>query len=156
MPAIDVGPGAANYVDSVESGYTCIDLENPANHRGKITTISLWFATNGSDVKAGTFYGTSPDMTSRDSETIGSVTAGSKQDFSGLDCTVEEGDYVGVYWSSGYIERATSGHSGFLYKAGDQFGAGEQTYTAASADDCIGIYGTGTTVGMRNFAAFIG
>jgi hypothetical protein len=139
---IDIGPGAINRSLQASPGDTYIDLANPANDTGTLDTFELWFVNAGIGVKAGTFYGSGSSYTSRDCESIGSVAAGSKQTFSGLDCDVESGDYAGIYYTSGTIERDTSGGEGVKYKTGDQFGTGTQTYFEY-ADDAISIYGTG-------------
>jgi hypothetical protein len=152
VAAIDVGPGAADYDNDAGNGYTNIDLENHANDAGAITSFELFLTISSTTMKAGTFSGTAPDFTSRDVETIGSVTAGSKQTFSGLDCDVESGDYAGCYFNDGAIEMNTSGHTDVYRKSGDQFGAGQQTYTQLGSTYCIGIYGTGATAGWANIA----
>ncbi len=143
--AILIGPGAINRVTVATTAYTLIGLDNPANATGKITSFELWFNTNATGVKVGTFYGSGTDYTSRDVETVGNVTSGSKQTFSGLDCDVETGDFAGVYPATGEIEwDNTLELAGARHKIGDQFGAGQQTYTVAAAM-APSIYGTGET-----------
>ena len=145
MAVIDVGPGAIDRASAGSGLKTIIDLANPANDTGKIDTFEIWCAIDSTGVKMGTFYGSGTDYTSRDVETIGDVTGGSKQTFSGLDCDVSTGDYAGLYWvGTSSLELDSSGGSGFYYKAGDQFGTGQQTYTLA-ASYAVSIYGTGTT-----------
>ena len=144
MAVIDVGPGATDRLSSSAVSSTRIDLANPANDTGSLDTIELWFLITGAGVKCGTFSGSSTKYTSRDYEAIGDVTSGSKQSFSGLDCDVEAGDYLGVCGTSGNIDGYVTGGSGVYYKAGDQFGAGEQTYVL-SANYVISLYATGTT-----------
>lgn len=142
--AIDIGPGAVDRSNTGWAEYTVIDLANPANDTGSLDTFELWFNSTGSGVKVGTFYGSSTDYTSRDVETIGDVTSGSKQTFTGKDCSVTSGDFVGVYAAGGNIEWVELGGSGIYQKYGDQFGAGLQTYELY-ADDAISIYGSGET-----------
>lgn len=143
--AIDIGAGAANYENDLSSGYTLIDLTNPANESGALDIIEIWTATNGTGVKVGTFYGSGTSYTNRDYETLGSVASGSKHTFTGLSCSVQTGDFLGVYLGSGTAESSNSGGSGFYYKSGDQFGAGSQTYGAGGSATRIAIYGTGET-----------
>lgn len=148
MAVIDIGPGAVDRATTGYTGYTVIDLANPADGTGKIDTFKLWFAgaSDAEGVKAGTMQNTGGDnFTPRDYEVIGDVTRGSEQTFSGLDCSVVTGDYAGAYWSVGTIEMDTAGGSGNYRKSGDQWGAGEQDYGALQADRAISIYGTGTT-----------
>ena len=79
--AIDIGGGAIDRNGTVSSaGYTDIDMANPANADGEITSVSFWFNTQASGVRVGTYYllyGTT--FKCRDSAIIGTVTAGSKQ-----------------------------------------------------------------------------
>jgi len=139
---IDIGPGAIGRGNAWTVASTLIDLTNPANDTGKLDTFELWFAVSSTGVKAGTFYGSGTSYTNRDGETIGAVTAGSKQTFSGLDCDVESGDFAGVYQGTGRIELDLTGGSGMKRKDGDQFGTGAQTYTSYAVY-IISIYGTG-------------
>ena len=142
MAIIDIGGGATNRAAAQPFGSTFVDGNNTANATGTLTSCQIWFNTAGSGVKIGTFYGTPPNFTSRDVETIGNVTAGSAQEFTGLSIDVQVGDYLGIYWSGGNIEYDTSGYSGVWYKAGDQFGAGSQAYSALAGDG-LSIYAEG-------------
>ena len=147
MTVIDIGPGATDRASAwLFNSRTSIDLANPANAAGHITSVELYCVTaDGANVKVGTFSGAGTDYTYRASATIGSVTKGSKQTFSGLEFDVESGDFLGAYGTAGYLEAATSGGSGVYYKSGDHMSAeGAQTYTAA-ANYVISIYGTGAT-----------
>ncbi len=142
---IDVGPGATDRDTYLSVASTDIDEANPANDSGVLDTFELWFNADATGVKAGTFYGSGVSWTSRDVEVIGNVTSGSKQTFSGLDCDVETDDLAGVYFATGQLELDGSGGTGILYKAGDQFGAGAQTYTEYSGY-VISIYGSGAGI----------
>jgi len=146
---IDVGPGADYGSGYQGTNETCVDSHNAANDTGALDYFELYYtsdAGNASDVKVGTFSGTAPDFTSRDSESIGTVTAGSKQTFSGKDCDVTTGDFIGEYHNDGGITNRSGVADGEAYKkAGDQFGAGQQTYSSIGAEKAIGIYGTGET-----------
>jgi len=151
---IDIGYAAVDGTGSMGFDFTVFTLDNPANATGALDTIEIWAETTMGGTKAGTFYGSGTDYTSRDVETIGTVTAGSKQTFTGLNCNVETGDYIGIYYSSGRIERFTTTGAGICYIAGDQFGTGQQTYFSFDGD-AISLYGTGETlaVGLENKSA---
>ena len=101
MGAIDIGAAAIDRPSSQPNDKTYIALANPANDTGNIASFELWFVTNASGVIVGTAYGSGGDYTTRDHETIGSVTSGSKQTFSGLDCDVTTGDYAAIYYAAG-------------------------------------------------------
>lgn len=71
--AIDIGPGAIDRAAFASVG-TIIDLANPANKSGIITSVDFWFSGGGTGVRVGTFFlvsGTTYQC--RDSATIGSV-----------------------------------------------------------------------------------
>lgn len=145
MATIDVGPGAIDRSSSFNYGYTIIDQANPANDTGILTSFDIWGTTNISSVKMGTFYGSSTSYTCRDYETLGTVVGGSKQSYTGLDCSVTSGDFIGSYNATGILECHPSGYTGVYFKTGDQFSAGAQTYSNASGR-AISLYATGATV----------
>ena len=144
--AIDVGGGATDRSSAYASGWTRIDKNNPANATGQLTSFEVWFTTNGSGVKMGTAYytGTGTVYCCRDYETLGSVTSGSKQTFSGLGCDVTSGDYIAVYFSGGTLEFDTSG-AGIVGVTKDAFDLGNTSFIYSYADRTISLYGTGTT-----------
>ena len=146
--AIDIGSEVINRATRPSAaGYTLIFKANPANHSGKLTSFELWFDIsqgNATGVKVGTFFGSGTSYTSRDVESIGNVTAGSKQTFTGRNCLVEIGDFIGIYYATGDIEfDQDPGGANNYFKVGDQFGTGEQTY--AGFTGLASIYGTGST-----------
>ena len=151
MAAIDVGAAATDRAAAFASGYTLIGLDNPANETGTLNSIEVWAAVsmNGTN-KVATFSRDGAKFTPRDVVTIGSIADGSKQTFTEdassnpIALSVESGDYLGIYFSSGNIERDETGYSGLYYKQFDQTAAGEQTYTLA-AGDAISLYATGET-----------
>jgi len=148
MAVIDVGPGATNRATSGNSKLTWICLNNPANASGVLDTFEVW-GLNGNleGVKVGTFSQRDTNkFTSRDYESLGTVTYGSKQTFTGKNCDVVSGDYLGEYHTLYQIERDTSGGGGVYYYAADIFGAGETTCTLLSGNE-VSIYATGATGG---------
>jgi hypothetical protein len=149
MTAIDVGSDASNRDTYVGNLYTEIVIDNPANATGKITSVEIWFNTNATGVKVGTFYGSGLSYTNRSYATLGNVTSGSKQTFTGLSIDVTTGDFIGFYAATGYLEASGSGYSGVWYVSGDKFGGGAITYTL-SANQTLSLYGIGATVGWAN------
>lgn len=148
MASIDIGAGALDRSAQWGGVYTYIDLTNPANDTGTITSFEVWFWASGEDptgVVVGTFYGSSTTWTNRDYETLGSVTKGSKQTFSGLNCSVSASDIDGFYATTGSLEGDATGGSGICWKVGSQFGTGLQTGYTPLANYQQSIYGTGTT-----------
>jgi len=158
--AFDIGSAAIDRPALYWGNYTIIVVDNPADFTGKISSVDLWFAAgwSGTGVKVGTFYGSGTDYTCRDYASIGNVTAGSKQTFSGLNIEVEDGDFIGVFWASGGAIEITGDSSPGIYrKVGDQLDAGLQTYAFYSCDT-ISCFGEGEEVvaAGRSFGFIIG
>jgi hypothetical protein len=143
--AIDVGSTASNRGSSADiNGYTYITKDNPVNANGVITSVEVWANGNMTGLKVGTFFGSGTSWTNRDYETIGNVTAGSKQTFSGLSIDTQTNDLLGCVNTGGNIEIDTTGGSGHYWKQYDQFGAGTQTYTDPGyATTVFSLYATG-------------
>jgi hypothetical protein len=140
--AIDIGPGATNRASNFGFSYTVIALGNPANEAGTVTDVEIWANANMSGCKVGIFYLVSgTTYKCRSAASIGNVTAGSKQTFSGLSLAVQVGDYIGLYWSGGYVERDTDGQDGHLYVSGDKCVVDNQSSYTAQAGDAISVYG---------------
>ncbi|MBA7538423.1 hypothetical protein ES705_30698 [subsurface metagenome] len=147
MALIDIGSPATNRNVSRGSEWTIILKANPANASGKITSIEIWAANTLSNCKVATFYGTWPmSMSTRDYETIGTVTSGSKQTFSGLDRDVEAGDFIGIHYSSGAMEESSTGYDGFNYVAGDFIPCTNQPFAGGQPGRTLSLYGTGITI----------
>jgi hypothetical protein len=152
MAVIDIGAGATDRAATYSNaGYTLIDLNNTANETGTLDTFEIF--ANLSDllnVKIGTFSGSGTTYNDRDYESIGTVTNGSKQTFTGKNCDVSTGDCLGIFWDTqGRIERDTSGYGGVCYVSGDKFGWISTSYSSYS-DDAISIYATGATAAAGN------
>ena len=152
--AIDVGSGAidgGNYWNP----QTLIDTKNPANDSGTITSVEIWAMTTYdlSNCEVAIFFLVSgTNYSTRDTHTIGSVTAGSKQTFSGLSLDVQTGDYIGIYFSAGYLERNDTGVATY-YVAGDHIPCTNQTFSLISGHT-VSLYGTGTTEEEANVIFF--
>ena len=144
---IDIGDEAIDRPTSFYAGRTLITVNNPANDTGILDTVETWFNSNATGFKVGTFSGSGNSYDDRDYETIGAVTAGSKQTFSGLSIDVVTGDFIGCYFATGLIEISTGGGYTATYVAvGDKFGTGSATYSRQS-DRAISLYATGDTGG---------
>ena len=154
MGAIDIGAPAIDRSSEWSADYTLINKGNPANDTGTIDEVEI-YAVSGNDLancEVATFYKTNSTIFStHDTETIGSVTSGSKQTFSGLDMDVVTGDYLGIYYSGGKIETDFTG-DGVWGKTGDQIPCVEVTFTSF-AGSVISLYGTGETVVTEKFSS---
>ena len=158
MGAIDVGYGAVNGVGWGAGQSTLLCMNNPANDSGTLTSFSLWCGSISGDVlnaKMGTFSGSGTSWDDRDYESLGTVTVGSKQTFSGLDCDVETGDILGMYNTSALasVEYVSTGSVKTLSKSGDQFGSGAQTYGESAISQVLTFEASGETAsGWSNIA----
>ena len=148
---IDIGASAIDRATSAPADYTFISKENPANASGTITQVEIWANTNLSNCEVATFYSTGTNkFSTRDYETIDSVTSGSKKTFD-VDLAVEAGDYIGMFYSSGRMERDNSGEGYWLsIETKDKIPCTDTTFTF-TADRTISLYGTGNTssVGIK-------
>jgi hypothetical protein len=144
--SIDIGDGATDRTGNNNSTYTYVDGNNPANASGTIDTYEVWFYTAATGVVVGTGYGSSTSYTGRDYESLGSVSSGSKQTFSGLSIDVQLGDFAMFYFATGDIESVNTGGTNCYFKSGNQFGLGTQTYSTSSRK-AHSVYATGTESG---------
>ena len=131
-------------------------MTNPANESGTITTVEIWPNITIYLCEVATFYVVSGNnLSTRDTHAIGTVTAGSKQTFSDLSLDVQSGDYLGMYYSSGNMERDTSGFDGLWYLAGDNIPCTNAAFTVLTSN-AMSLYGTGTTEEEEANAIFFG
>ena len=111
---IDIGSPAIsidndNYYSST---YTKILANNPANNSGIITNIEIWSGASlplMTGLKVATFKQVSANtFTATDSCVIGSVPFFSKNIYT-VELNVLAGDYIGLYYASGYMGRLVAG-----------------------------------------------
>lgn len=136
---------------STISGRTLIDGVNPADADGTITQIELYPATDMTYVQFAIFYSTGENtFSTRDYVEIGSVAGGEKHVFtedSGenpISLSVVAGDYIGVYFSVGDIERDQTAGRYAWYAWGDNIPCTDVTCTAVS-NYTISLKGIGAT-----------
>lgn len=155
MAVIDIGSTAEDRA-TVVAPFTLIEANNPANADGKITSIEI-FAASGEDLvdcEVATFIHEGSNVFStRDSVVIGSVTGGSKQVFP-VDLDVEAGDYIGIFFSDGQIEKDNTGNL-MWFKAGDNIPCTSETFSQSSAGT-LSLYGEGGGVTHEASVTFAG
>ena len=152
MTTIDVGTNAVCSSEGNYGTYTVIGWDNPANDTGTITQAQIYYgSTDGVAVKVGTFYTGSihPKYLYRAGATIGTVTKGSWQTFTGLSFAVTTGDLSGYYSTTGNIKCDHSGSCAHgEYCAGDHMTVeAKQTYSPEGLNWRQSIYLTGTSGG---------
>lgn len=142
--AIDIGAPATDRGTAFDP-YTVINKANPANQNGTITSVEIWANINLSNCEVATFFLVSgSNYSTRDTHTIGAVTAGSKQTFSGLSIDVQSGDLLGMYYTAGKVECDSSGGSGIWYAGVDYIPCTNVTF-ASLGTWVVSLYGTGET-----------
>lgn len=158
MAAIDIGNTASDRAEyETIDNYTYVDRVNPADGTGTITTIEIWAKTSLANCEVATFYVVSGNtLSTRDTHTIGAVTSGSKQTFSGLSIAVQTGDYLGITWTLGAIEK-DSGTTNW-YKSGDNIPCTDVTFILAASPNgaTMSLHGTGATTAEEDNAIFFG
>lgn len=147
---IDVG-GAAIDGDSYANALnTLIDLTNPANLSGLITSVDVQANTNITGLRVGIFRlvsGTTYRCIT--SVAVGNVTAGSKQTFP-VSLPVQAGDFIGCYFAVGRIEASDGIGSGLLYKAGEYIDPGDSAAYTLLAGATQSLYGQGIVRGWSS------
>lgn len=145
MALIDIGNPAVDWDSQCVSGYTYILCDNPANASGKITQIELWAATELTNCEVATFYVVSGNnLSTRDSQNIGTIPAGSKQTRT-VDLTVVAGDYIG-FTAVGNLGRMDSGGHDYWYRSSDTIPCTNQLFTFHETNRKLSLYGTGSSV----------
>jgi len=143
---IYIGAPAINR-GTVFTQYTTIN-NNPANESGIINSVEIWSDTDLANCEVATFYRPDPsgfpnNFTTRDTYYIGVVLDDAKRTFS-VDLDVEAGDYIGIYYTTGTIERDNKGCDGMWAKSGDYIPCTNINFYNY-ATSAISLYGTGTT-----------
>lgn len=152
---IDIGPGAVvQSYDSLTSTY--VDKNNPANASGIIDTFQVYPAyADMTGIQCATCYVVSGDnlSTTDYDDTIGTAAPGGTRTFTGLSIDVTIGDYLGIYFVSGYICRTATGFGdGYWYQSGDNIPCTNTGFVAGTTRK-FSIYGTGTETAAGGVSA---
>lgn len=155
---IDIGMPAVNRGSTLSGTYTAVNIGNPANESGTITSVEI-YGSNLDNVEVATFFVVSGDnLSTRDTELIGYVGGdgvNEKNTFA-VSLNVETGDYLGMFFNVGVLEKDSSGYSGIWFNGADQIPCTNVTFTNL-AGDAISLYGTGTTTAAEEeHAIFFG
>lgn len=138
---IDVGLEAIDRPGTWPPGYTAISKDNPANLSGNIKKIELFVNQALVDCEVALFYETAPDtFSTRSTVTLGDVPIG-YQSFD-VDMAVEAGDFIGIYYRIGRLDRHDSGYAGVMYNIPD-FIPCENTLFFLSGGRGLSLYATG-------------
>lgn len=147
MAAIDIGSAAINRGQSWASGlYTLIDKNNPSNGNGKITVARIYCGSNLANCIVGTFYVTSGNILKcRASEAIGTVTQGAERTFN-VNLSVKTGDYFGLYFTSGSLDRNTGTGAGLWSVSGQYIDPDDETTYTLATNNTPSMGGIGATI----------
>lgn len=142
---IDVGSAAINRPLSTTNGArTYINRNNPANDSGTITEVKIYVHTALTNVYIGTFYVESGNyFTTRDYEYIGSLSLGLHTKT--VDINIESGDYIGISFDEGRIDKDNTGGNGYLQLTSNKIIVSNTEFTLYSGQ-IISLYGTGTAI----------
>ncbi|GAI93142.1 unnamed protein product, partial [marine sediment metagenome] len=113
-----------------------------ASIRGHVRSIDIFPNSNLSGCKVGIFYKYKEgwNFKVRSSVGLGNVSAGFST-ISGLSLAVEVGDYIGMYYASGAMERSISGEEGLHFEPGDYCDVGDTVYMYRYNGDAISLGG---------------
>ncbi len=149
MAAIDIGLEAIDRANVANvSTSTLVDNVNPANGTGVITEVDIWFAGGpANDTWVGTFSAAGDTLTCHDSESVGNVSIGSKQTFSGLDIAVNIGEYLGVNERiTATCDLEAGPDNGLWFKAGEFIDPADSGGFTLLTGFGVSLFGTGATV----------
>jgi len=145
--AIDIGSAATDRPSSV-GDRTLIEAANPANASGILTSVEIYVAVAMTGVEIATFYSTGTNQFStRDYVTIGNATVGHHQYDVELD--VEVGDYLGMFFVTGELDRNSDAGTFYWYDntdPRDQIPCTDAVFYKTSGETYTNsLYGTGVT-----------
>lgn len=143
--AIDVGAEAIPREYTFSQDYTIVGKDNPANASGTITSVEIWAESTLGNCKVGIFFLTNGNtLKCRSVAEIGGVISGAKRTIP-IDpgIAVVTGDYIGLIFELGTIERDSTGFAGFWYIFSDQCIVDAEAEYLFLAGDAISLKGLG-------------
>ena len=149
--AIDVGPGASDRGNDNWAPSTIIDSVNPANATGTIDTCQVYAANDMSGIEYAAFIDEGSDVFSTNGDTNGSNLGGNAglithtaagDDFTAF--AIATGEYLGIYYSGGSLDRDTSGGNSWKKDDNDYIPCSSQSLAGENDADIWSIYATGT------------
>ena len=120
---------------SVSANLTYINKGYPAQYSGAIRQVMIYARTTLSNVQVASFDVVGANrLSTRDYETIGSVSAGYHE--YDVNLTVQAGDYIGMYFSAGTMYLSNiSGGNGIWVTNGDQIPCSNYLFTSYNSLD---------------------
>lgn len=127
--------------------HTAVNKDNPANEAGTITKVQIWANSAMTSVKIGIFYVVSGNnLSTRSWQAVSDLSIG----FNELDVSLacEVGDYIGIEYATGSVDRSTSGYAGTWATATYNIPCTDVTFTPG-AGDTGSLHGREVTVGIK-------
>jgi hypothetical protein len=157
---IDIGNTPFSSDAGIVPNYTLISLNNPANATGNILSVQIYaYGTkNITGMIVGIFYLVSgTTYKCRSSVAIGTVPYGSLQtfDISATPMAVIAGDFIGCYYTAGYVADHSSGGSGLCLTSGEHIDPGDEASYTTLANYMLALYGEGATPAVGFSRGFI-
>lgn len=136
-----IGEEPKNRSSIVTEGTTVINKGNPSQYSGTIERVAIWAAYSMRGVEVATFYEVSAGRYStRDTQSIGgTIFAGSRREYE-VNLDVQKGDLIGIYFTSGHIEKDYSGYSGLWLASGDNIPCTNKSFSSQNGS-CISLGG---------------
>ena len=136
-----IGSPAINRASQYIYGKTVINLDNPATRNGVLQEVHIYAQSDMAGVKIGIFYATGGGKYKcRSAESVPNVIAGAEV-IHKVGMAFQTGDYIGAYWASGWLERATSGYVGIVSVAGDKVVVGDESVYTTDTLDTLSLQG---------------
>ena len=132
--AVDIGSAAVEQPFSIDPNRTAVSKHHPAEAAGRVVSVEVWCHSETAGLRIGTFYPTNGDrLKCRDSEAIAGTIPPDEKVTKVIDIAVEIGDYIGFFYTSGYIDHAVSGGAGSWDVSGEYIDPDDEAdYTAKS------------------------
>jgi len=146
MAVINVGAEATDRDSTVSAAnITVIGKAGPANDSGVISSVEIWSNVTLQGVIIAIFEEVSANhFTARDQQAIANVEAGAKRTF-GVSLNIEAGDFIGLYYSLGKMERCAAGGSGYWALIGDYTECIDEDFGSLDTGHDISLKGIGAT-----------
>lgn len=145
MAIITIGPDATNRASVTVSGNVVLDLANPSNGTGTITSVSIYVASTTTTTAVGIFYLVSgTTYKCRSAVSLGSLSAGLNT-INDLNLDVVTGDVIGCYHSGGAIDRADNGGSSAYYSGNTCIVGNQTSYVTSGQARIISVQGSGSS-----------
>lgn len=136
---IIMGGQAWSASGTLTSGYTYLDLNNPANNNGILTVAAVKAGgSNLTGIIVGTWYGSGNNWTMRSSQNIADIPAGTVG-YRGVSLNVEVGDIPGLYAETGIVLYDFVAGNGAHWAEGNRFDGNQHNFGLSTTYKSLGF-----------------